>query len=246
MSNIAGKAYAMNVLTPIRRRWSWLPDWSWLPSRPALQVLLFMLARCRPSQLRGLLGLRLIHFARWVVIPRDAWPDLGQGRPRLQHDAMLFLSNFNGTWDQYIDAFADGIPSGLDIFWYTSTRYPRSIPITDFKAYISRNQIDTNYYYNATPGAAQRDIKRALRVARGIAALAAVHAKGDPAAFAAEYRRQLVEEGLQNCLGSHGDAPSASVAAERADERRTHYLAESRAADWRMPPPDAALPKAAE
>ena len=43
---------------------------------------------------------------------------------------MLFCSNFNGTWDQYIDAFADGIPNGLDLFWYTSSKYPASIPVT--------------------------------------------------------------------------------------------------------------------
>ena len=76
---------------------------------------------------------------------------------------MLFVSNFNGTWDQYIDAFSDGIPNGLDLFWYSSTKYPGSIPITPFKNYIRANQIDTDYYYNATPGAAQRDIKAALQ-----------------------------------------------------------------------------------
>ena len=78
---------------------------------------------------------------------------------------MLFCSNFNGTWDQYIDAFSDGLPDGLDMFWYASTKYPHSIPISVFKYYIGHNQIDTNYYYNATPGSAQRDIKRALRLA---------------------------------------------------------------------------------
>lgn len=85
MSNIAGKAYAMNVLTPMR------------PWRTGIQALLFALARATPVQLRGLLGLKLIHFARWVIIRRDAWPDLGQGGQALQNDYMLFLSNFNGT-----------------------------------------------------------------------------------------------------------------------------------------------------
>lgn len=243
MSNIAGKAYAMNVLTPIRRRWSWMPDWSWLPSRAGLQVFLFMVSRCRPSQLKGLLGLKLIHFARWVVIRRDQWPDLGQGPQSLQNDVMLFLSNFNGTWDQYIDAFADGIPSGLDLFWYTSTKYPHSIPIADFKAYITHNQIDTNYYYNATPGSAQRDIKRALRVALAIEALARAHAAGDPRAFAEAYRRQLVDAQIQNCLGSPGYAPSASVATERADLRISRYLELSQAPDWAAPPPGIAEEK---
>ena len=116
-----------------------------------------------PQTLSGLLGLSIIHFARWVIIKRDQWPDLGQGRQPLDNDYMLFCSNFNGTWDQYIDAFSDGIPDGLDLFWYSSTKYPQSIPITAFKDYIRHNQIDTDYYYNATPGAAQRDIKAALR-----------------------------------------------------------------------------------
>src|SRR5271155_2401499 len=121
MSNIAGKAYAMNVITPMPTTLSWV------------QWLIFMAARALPSSLEGLLGLSLIHFARWVIIRRDQWPDMGQGKQTLQHDYMLFCSNFNGTWDQYIDAFSDGIPGGLDLFWYTSIKYPHSIPITTFK-----------------------------------------------------------------------------------------------------------------
>ena len=120
---------------------------------------------------------------------------------------MLFLSNFNGTWDQYIDAFADGIPSGLDLFWYTSIKYPHSIPISTFKAYIGANQIQTSYYYNATPGAAQRDIKAALRVRRELLALADVHGRGDGAAFAQAYRLALT--GIANSLASPGYAPLA-------------------------------------
>lgn len=217
MSNIAGKAYAMNVLTPVNPRWTWL------------QELIFMFGRGQPASLGGLLGLKLIHFARWVLIRRDQWPDLGQGKQNLQNDYMLFLSNFNGTWDQYIDAFADGIPRGLDLFWYTSTKYPHSIPISTFKSYITHNQIYTNYYYNATPGSAQRDIKRALMVAAAVQRLEKVHAQGDLAAFAAAYRAEMVGSpgkpaGIQNCLGSPGLAPEASIATERADKARRAYL----------------------
>ncbi len=212
MSNIAGKAYAMNVLRPMR------------PSRTWIQNALFMLARAMPGQLRGLLGLKLIHFARWVIIRRDSWPDLGQGKQTLANDYMLFLSNFNGTWDQYIDAFADGIPGGLDLFWYASTKYPHSIPISGFKAYIGANQIQTAYYYNATPGAAQRDIKAALRVRRAVLALAEAHTAGDVRAFAAAYRRELA--GVANALASPGFAPIASVATERADAARRGFISD--------------------
>ena len=211
MSNIAGKAYAMNVITPMPRWCTWI------------QTALFMIARITPQTLSGLLGLKLIHFARWVIIRRNQWPDpAGNGAQTLDKDYMLFLSNFNGTWDQYIDAFADGIPQGLDLFWYASTKYPHSIPISTFKSYITANQIQTNFYYNATPGAAQRDIKAALRVRRELLALADQHRGGDAAAFAKAYREALTR--LASSLASPGYAPIASVATQKADAARNAFI----------------------
>jgi hypothetical protein len=214
MSNIAGKAYAMNVLTPIKPCWTWL------------QYFLFAVSRARPSQLGGLLGLRFIHFARWVVIKREQWPVLSPEQPRptetLANDYMLFLSNFNGTWDQYIDAFADGIPTGLDLLWYTSTKYPHSIPIAAFKEYIAANQIQTAYYYNATPGAAQRDIKAALVMRDELRALATLLPTATPEAFGSAYRKML--RTVQNGFGAHGMAPAASPATELADAARRRYF----------------------
>ena len=206
MSNVAGKAYALNVLTPMR------------PSRTGVNKLIFLVARAVPEQLAALLGLSIIHFARWFVIRRDQWPDLGQGREHLINDYMMFCSNFNGTWDQYIDAFSDGVPNGLDTFWYSSTKYPQSIPITPFKNYIRVNQIDTDYYYNATPGSAQRDIKGAMRVRTAVLKLAEAHADTTPDEFAALWRKALVS--VQNDLGSPGFAPVASNDTANADRHR--------------------------
>ena len=207
MSNVAGKAYAMNVLTPVR------------PRLTLINVFIFAASRALPDKLAGLLGLSLIHFARWFVIRRDQWPDLGQGPEQLQNDYMMFCSNFNGTWDQYIDAFSDGLPNGLDLFWYGSTKYPKSIPITPFKNYIRANQIDTDYYYNATPGSAQRDVKCALQVRNAVIALATTHAAAaSPAEFAAAWRATLLT--VQNCLGSPGYAPVASNDTAEADRHR--------------------------
>jgi len=221
MSNVAGKAYGMNVLTPMR------------PWRTRINVLLFMLARCLPATLSGLLGLSLIHFARWVIIRRKDWPQRGQGEQHLTNDYMLFCSNFNGTWDQYIDAFADGIPGGLDLFWYSSTKYPHSIPISSFKEYIRQNQIDTNYYYNATPGSAQRDIKSALKLAKGIHTLAKA-APADPAAFEQTYKKVLREN--QGGFGAPGYAPVASLDTELADERRCRFVHERWSKGGKGPP----------
>lgn len=206
MSNLAGKAYAMNVVTPMR------PSMTWI------NILLFMVSRAIPGTLAGLLGLGFIHFARWVIIRRDQWPQLGQPKADLSNDYMLFCSNFNGTWDQYIDAFADGIPGGLDLFWFASTKYPNSIPITPFKDYIRANQIDTQYYYNATPGSGQRDIKLALALSHALAPIAAqADALEDPA-LASTFERLLIAH--QGALGAPGYAPVASCDTAAADRNR--------------------------
>jgi hypothetical protein len=212
MSNVAGKAYGMNVITPMN------------PSATWFQNFIFMLSRAIPATLGGLLNLSIIHFARWVLIRRDQWPAGDQGKVDLQYDYMVFCSNFNGTWDQYIDAFADGIPNGLDLFWYTSLKYPHSIPITPFKSYITHNQFHTSYYYNATPGSAQRDIKQALNVLTQLRALAAIRSKPGmtPAAFAPEYRKFL--RAVQNSLGSPGFAPIASLDTWNADSNRLPFV----------------------
>jgi hypothetical protein len=206
MSNVAGKAYAINAITPMRPWLTWLNEFS------------FMFARSKPSTLVSLLGLSFIHFARWVIVRRDQWPDLGQGKQNLKNDYLLFCSNFNGTWDQYIDAFADGFPSGLDFFWTTSTKYPQSVPITPFKNYIRVNQADTDYYYNATPGAGQWDVKAALRVRRELLELAEEAKTLTPEEFRKSYVSRLLK--VQHDLGAQGYAPIASNDTFLAERKR--------------------------
>lgn len=210
MSNVAGKAYAMNVITPSKPRVTWV------------NRLIFMASRGLPSNLMGLLGLSLIHFARWVIIRPKDWPDLGQGPETVKNDYMLFCSNFNGTWDQYIDAFSDGIPNGLNLFWFSATKYPQSIPVTPFKDYITYNQIGTDYYYNATPGSAQRDIKSSIEVYDVVLELAKAHKGSSPEDFAKMFREKLLK--IQDGLGDPGFGPVASLDTERADIHRKHYV----------------------
>lgn len=211
MTNIAGKAAALNVVTPSKPRWTWANN------------LVFMAARGLPGQLAGLLGLSIIHFARWVIIKPEEWPDLGQGKQKdLDNDYMIFCSNFNGTWDQYIDAFSDGIPGGLNLFWLTASKFPQSIPITAFKNYINHNSVTTDYFYNATPGSAQRDIKTSIRLNEVINTLAEAHANQSPEDFAKTYCEQLTT--VQDCLGDPGFGPVASLDTERADLNRASEI----------------------
>jgi hypothetical protein len=154
MSNIAGKAYAINVITPVR----WWTAW--------INKLIFWFALKIPKTLNGLLTLSLIHYARWVIIGKNEFPVLSPDQPKedLRYSYMMFFSNFNGSWEQYVDSFTFAIPSGLDMFWKWNIRYPKSVPLTPFHDYIRYNQIQTDHYYNAYPMASANDVKSAKKL----------------------------------------------------------------------------------
>lgn len=211
MSNVAGKAYALNVVTPTTRFYAWF------------KRLIFIIVRGVPQLMAGLKGLSFIHFARWTVIDPHQWPRYGRGKPlKLFYSYTIFNSNFNGTWDQYIDAFSDGIPYMLDLAWYKDFQYPKSIPLAPFQRYIRHNQIHSDYYYNATPGAAQKDIKASLRAWTSIRALAEIRGDLDPKSFAREYQRLCVF--IQNDLGSMGPGTVPSVPTAEAHEERQQKI----------------------
>jgi len=154
MSNIAGKAYAMNAITPMR----WYTAW--------LNRFFFWASGRFTSFLGGLLTLSLIHYARWVILKPNQFPRLSSDQPeeRLKYHYMFFFSNFNGSWDQYVDSFSSAISGGLDKFWIFNIKYPKSIPMLPFHRYITANQIWTDHYYNAYPMASSNDVKSARRV----------------------------------------------------------------------------------
>jgi hypothetical protein len=195
MTNINGKTYAMNAITPMQ-------PWK----TPILRLLFFILGAYKPAQ-KGLKDLSFIHFARWVIVPRNKFPYLGprQHQERLRYDYLIFFSNFNGTWNQYIDAFSAVLSRGLNTIWRWSEKFPGSVPVTPFKQYIARVQFDTDYYYSAYPHSTTNDVKAAHRVKAAFDAFAAANTGVAPEAFAAAYRKFLVQ--VQGDLGTTGLAP---------------------------------------
>lgn len=214
MSNIAGKAYAMNVITPVR----WYLAW--------FNKLIFWIALKIPSTLRGLITLSLIHYARWVIIGRNQFPHLDPAQPRedLHYSYMLFFSNFNGSWDQYVDSFTFAIPGGLDMFWKWNIRYPKSVALTPFHKYIQYNQIETIHYYNAYPLAASNDVKSARAVKDALLAFDQKAGEGSDADFLRRYHALL--RGLQHDLGSMHPSPIVSMAACQVERRERRHARE--------------------
>ena len=134
MSNINGKVYAMNAITPMKPWKTWI-----------LRGFFFFWAHVKPLQ-KDLIDLSFIEFARWVIVAAQQFPFLGNGQKQeeLQYDYLLFFSNFNGTWNQYIDAFSAVLSKGLNLIWRWSEKFPGSVPVTPFKGVHRAFQFDTD------------------------------------------------------------------------------------------------------
>jgi hypothetical protein len=195
MTNLNGKSYAMNAITPMK-------PWK----TPILKLLFFLLSHIKLMQ-ADLKNLSFIHFARWVVVKRRAWPrlDESQAEEHLRYDYLLFFSNFNGTWNQYIDAFSDVLAYGLNLVWRWSEKYPGALPVSPFKRYIAQVQFDTDYYYNAYPHATTNDVKAAHRVNAALKDFADRSKQLTPEEFGAAYRAFTVQ--VQCDLGATGASP---------------------------------------
>jgi hypothetical protein len=195
MSNINGKVYAMNAITPMKPWKTWI-----------VRVIFFVLWHVKPLQ-QDLINLSFIEFARWVVVPRRGFPALGSGQAQeiLTYDYLLFFSNFNGTWDQYIDAFSAVLSKGLNLVWRWSEKFPGSVPVTMFKEYIARVQFDTDYYFTAYPHATANDLKSAHIVQASLDGLVQRSRECTPEEFKSAYLNFVIQ--VQAHLGATGQAP---------------------------------------
>jgi hypothetical protein len=87
----------------------------------------------------SLIGISTIHFVRWLLIDK--------GR------RLMLVSDYDGSWESYIDEFAEMILSGLDAIWGTSHGRPpdgaRDIPA--FKRFLRSHQVPSDIFFAAYP-----------------------------------------------------------------------------------------------
>ena len=214
MSNVAGKSYAMNTLTPLK----WYTAW--------INKVIFRGARLPvfSRALNGLITLSLIQYSKWAIVKPTQFPRLHPSQPKenLKYSYMFFFSNFNGSWEQYVDSFHMAIPSGLDLFWRKNLRYPRSVPLHHFHAYINYNQIWTGHYYNAYPSASSNDVKAAMKIKSRLRDFVEISKDATPDEFMTKYNALLND--VQNDLGLMAPTPIVSLAAAAVESRREAAL----------------------
>ena len=172
--NVAGQAIAITVFSTCR----W---WA----RPYLTAL-FWYSRLRPSSRAKLADLSFIHFARWTLVKRLP----GQ---RLRYAHLFFESNFNGGWEEYIDAFSHILTKGMKKFWGSSYGYPGALPTAPFKAYIRRNEVERQPLLVRVSRCDDDDDRERAHARPRLARFTTETAGMDDEAFAAAWRSLLTE-----------------------------------------------------
>jgi hypothetical protein len=124
-----------------------------LPRLRAVLALIDLHGR-RLSPAGSLVGISTIHTVRWAL--------LDNGR------RLLMVSNYDGTWENYIDEFAEMILSGLDALWTSAPDYPRAgaQDVAALKQFLRRHQIPANAFYSACPETSVLNLKDDLEFAR--------------------------------------------------------------------------------
>ena len=111
-----------------------------------------------PRAARFLIGVSTIHFVRWLLIDEDS--------------RLILLSEYDGSWENYIGEFAEMILSGLDAIWETSFGYPpdgaRDLPA--FKRFLRAHQVPAEVFFSAYPDATTLNVGNDLELAQRIAA----------------------------------------------------------------------------
>jgi hypothetical protein len=90
-------------------------------------------------------GIPSIHFAKWLLID--------EGR------RLLFLSNYDGSWESYLGDFVDQAALGLNLAWSCTREYPLTRLLAfegasdeeTFKAWGRSCQVPTQVFYSAYP-----------------------------------------------------------------------------------------------
>ncbi len=123
--------------------------------------LIHLLAAISANQ-GNLSGITSIHFARWVVIDN--------GR------RLLFLSNYDGSWENYLDDFIDRASNGLTAIWSNTVGFPRSYFLvyggaTDellFKTLVRQSQQPSWVWYSAYPDLSTQNINTNAAIREGL------------------------------------------------------------------------------
>ena len=111
----------------------------------------------------GYLGsMRTIHFAHWALLSNGA--------------RLMFLSNFDGSWESYLDDFVEKAHGGLTLAWTSGVGFPPTQYLVmngatqgrKFKAWARHSMAESLFWYSAYKSFTVNQIERQACVADGL------------------------------------------------------------------------------
>ena len=134
------RATPLTILSPVPWWWAWWIRFSWL------------LAPRIPFVTRPLRRLSFIHFARWSVISR--WPaDRQTPCDRAAPRSLLFVTSFDGSDIQYIEAFVRVVPKQINGLYFGAKDFPGSRRFGPIKRYLDDHEHPVGHFWMAYPDA---------------------------------------------------------------------------------------------
>ncbi|MBD0272068.1 MAG: hypothetical protein ICV73_09065, partial [Acetobacteraceae bacterium] len=122
-----------------------------------------LLLRVLPEARRGYLSsMRTIHFAHWALV--------GNG------GRLMFFSNFDGTWESYLDDFIEKAHGGLTLAWCNCVGFPPARFLwfegathgRRFKAWARSSMAVSGFWFSAYPDLTVEQIERQHALAQGL------------------------------------------------------------------------------
>ena len=107
-------------------------------------------------------SMRTIHFAHWALVSNG-------GR-------LMFHSNFDGSWESYLDDFIEKAHKGLTLAWSGGVGFPPTKFLQNegathgrqFKAWARHSMVESQFWFSAYPQYSVNQIERQARIADGL------------------------------------------------------------------------------
>jgi hypothetical protein len=156
------RATPLTVLSPIPWWWALWIRLSW------------PIARRVPLVAAPLRRLSFIHFARWALVSRRS---------------LLFLTSFDGSDIQYIEAFVRVVPGRINGLYRGARGFPGPRRFAPVARYITEHSHPVDHFWMAHPEASTRMVSQALTLAQLYAHFEPrLERAADAKAFAREWR----------------------------------------------------------
>jgi len=169
----------LTVLTPVPLWWSLWVRFTWLAAAVTGGLV--------QKRLRGL---SFIHFAHWSLVarwPRDPAVSADEAAPR----TLVFLTNFDGSDIQYIDAFVRVVPDQIEALYGGARGFPGPFRFRPVAKYIADHSHAVDHFYAAHPDATTTAVAQALELRRRFDDFERRMAGADDASFAREWEEFL-------------------------------------------------------